>query len=163
MKSETTKLPEQLESLPRCVILDLDNVLFNSVCLDQYAPKDPLNVAGWDELGRHFIDCPPQVWAVNMIKGYLATSTEIIFITSRNDKGKSRQVTHDCIVNAIGTNNFQLHMRKDGDFCKSYILKKKLYNKHVKNKYVVDLCVDDEIENVIMFKSLGLPALQKLV
>ena len=51
-------------------------------------------------------------------------------------------------------------MRIDKDYRKGDIVKRELYETHVKNKYNVDFVLDDSIKIVKMYRELGLTVLQ---
>jgi hypothetical protein len=54
-------------------------------------------------------------------------------------------------------------MRKDKDLKPSCIVKKRLYTKYVKGKYLVDFTIDDDPSNTAMWHGIGIPTMQKLI
>jgi hypothetical protein len=56
--------------------------------------------------------------------------------------------------------NNVLMMRKTGDKRKYSIVKKEIFNEHIKGKYCVDFVLDDRNQVVEMWRKLGLVCLQ---
>ena len=52
--------------------------------------------------------------------------------------------------------NFTLFMRGDKDHRKAVVLKKEIYDNHIKGKYDVVACFDDDTEICEMYKKEGL-------
>lgn len=81
----------------------------------------------------------------------------IILFSGREDSSKPKTVTW---LKANDIPYHQLHMRKAKDFRKDAVIKKELYEKHVKNKYQVLLVLDDRDQVVKMWRELGLTCFQ---
>lgn len=86
-----------------------------------------------------------------------------IFITAREDtcNGKIRKNTLDFLREHIGfgIQNSQLLMREENDLRPNYEVKQDLYNKYVKDRFNVLFALDDEENNVEMFRKNGVLAL----
>ena len=56
--------------------------------------------------------------------------------------------------------NGLLYMRATGDHRKDVIIKKELFDKHIKDKYFIDFCLDDRTQVVKLWRSMGLSCMQ---
>lgn len=90
----------------------------------------------------------------------LYESNKIIFVSGRSDK--FRDVTEKWIKKNVYINDsrMELHMRKEGDFRRDSIIKKEIYNEHIKGKYNVDFVLDDRNQTVNMWRREGLKCFQ---
>jgi len=151
--------------MERAVILDLDNVFFNSSCLEKYLPKNKDNVEEWDEIAKYYKDCSPNSWCIDFVLKYVSTHT-IFFITSREDKGDTRYITTKSITEALGLNfdrRIKLLMRDGGNMDDSHVVKRNLYKKHIKGQFKVDICIDDELKNAEVWKEENITSLLNLI
>ena len=55
---------------------------------------------------------------------------------------------------------WEIHMRKAGDNRKDAIIKKELFDEHIRDKYYVDYIVDDRLQVCRLWYSLGLTILR---
>ena len=81
---------------------------------------------------------------------------KIIFLSGRDEA--FRQVTHDWLItNIIPDGDFELHMRAADDRRKDAIIKKEIYNNHIRNRYNILGWFDDRIQVLDMVqKELGI-------
>ena len=108
---------------------------------------------------RDFSDDKINVAVQSILKSHLDTSHKIIFFSGRNDKYKNQTI--EWLENNLRvTFYFELHMRKDGDNRDDVIVKKEMFNEHIRDKYYVDFVLDDRSKVVDMWRSLGLTVLQ---
>lgn len=134
--------------LPDCVICDLDGTLALFGDADPYDrdfSKDTLN-----EPVARILELLPQ----NKISK--------IFLSGRN--GKFQRQTQEWIVNNLADRipnlSYQLYMRQEDDVRKDSIVKKELYEAHIKDTYNVLFILDDRDQVVELWRSLGLTCLQ---
>lgn len=107
---------------------------------------------------------------VNMVKLYMANGYHVFFLSGRmNSVNKEtsisvRDITKKWINEVCGISddlNFSLHLRHHGDYRKDSIVKKELYEKYIKDQYVVEFVLDDRNSVVDMWRiDLGLTCLQ---
>lgn len=78
-----------------------------------------------------------------------------IFLTGRSEgKDKEfRQYTEKWLDKHVGFPVYSLFMRHGKDFRKSYITKKRLYEKYIQDKYDVVIVYEDEDQNTEMFRN----------
>jgi predicted kinase len=93
-----------------------------------------------------------------IVKNYHALGVKIILMSGREEK--SRMPT----INWLTYNNIPydaLYMRTTGDMRKDAVIKKELYEAHVKGQYFVQFVLDDRNQVVDLWRlELGLPCLQ---
>lgn len=126
---------KQDESLPHCIICDIDGNL------SLFKNKNP-----YDRDFENDICSEP---VKDVIYNYCLShpASKIIFLSGRSDRyrdvtekwlyEKVIDVPHSPIV------EFELHMRKEGDSRNDMILKKELFEAYVQGKYCVDYILDD--------------------
>lgn len=94
---------------------------------------------------------------LNILNRYSSYGAEIIIMSGRNDK--YMQETLDWLTdNKVPFG--QLHMRKDGDTRKDFVVKQEMFNEYVKDKSNVLFVLDDRNQVVDLWRNLGLTCLQ---
>lgn len=135
--------PEYLPGKPKAVICDLDGTLA------LFGNKNPYD--------RDFInDVPNQslVFLLNSIRTSDPSGTVIIVFSGRNGRYESK--TRLWLFNS-GVPYDRLFMRSKFDNRKDSILKKELYEEHVKDKFNVVAVFDDRPQVCTLWYELGLP------
>lgn len=138
IESNFSKLNQNTD-LPHIVICDLDGTL---ALLNGRNPYDA-STCEHDTVNKPI---------ASIISNY-----DIIFISGREDK--YRKETY----NWLTKNNFKflkLYMRKTGDFRKDSIIKREIFEEHIKNKYYVNFVLDDRNQVVDEWRKMGLTCLQ---
>ena len=132
-------------SLRDCIICDIDGTL---------ALHNGRGPYEFEKCGEDLIN--------GSVKEALRTygTGDVIFVTGREDK--HRAVTEDWIQKnrAVGFRQFYLYMRQTGDTRRDDIVKKEIYDTHIKGKYNVVLVLDDRDRTVAYWRSEGLPCWQ---
>lgn len=149
---KVNKKVEYDKSLPDCIVCDIDGTvaLFDRDKKNPYC-RDFEN----DEDNKPITDMLHY-----MNKGKIELGDDeykIIFVSGRSDD--HRKVTEEWIDLNI-TDEYQLHMRKHGDFRKDSIIKREIYNEHIKGKFNVLFVLDDRNQTVNMWRRNGLTCLQ---
>lgn len=67
---------------------------------------------------------------------------KLIFLSGRNDKFKAQT---EQFLRKAGFSNYELHMRRNGDYRKDDIFKEEVYNEKVKDNYKVLFVIDDRL------------------
>lgn len=136
-----------VESLPPCVIFDLDGTL---ALLGDRSPFDA-STCEQDEINE----------AVRFIHRMIATSspeTAIILLSGRDDRWRPET---ERWLHAHGITHQALYMRPTGDFRKDAVLKKEIYQRQIEGKYQVIVVFDDRDQVVKLWRDdLGLPCFQ---
>lgn len=83
--------------------------------------------------------------------------TEILFVSGRKDNFK--EVTRKWL-NDRGFEIYPLFMRKEGDYRKDSIVKKEIYEEHIKDRFRIDFVLDDRNQVVEMWREMGLTCFQ---
>ena len=82
----------------------------------------------------------------------------VIFCSGRHES--CRDATREWITTRLGLDYELLLMRPDGDMRKDAIVKRELFDKHVRHNYDVRAVFDDRDQVVQMWRSLGLTVFQ---
>lgn len=94
---------------------------------------------------------------LNTFVADLIRNEKVIFVSGREDK--YRQQTKEFLKNH-NIDYIALHMRKTDDTRKDYIIKKEIFDNHIRNKYNVKYVVDDRLQVCRLWYSLGLNLLR---
>ena len=126
-----------------CIIVDLDGTL---ALMKDRNPYDASTCEN-DEVNQ----------AVAKVIIGVAMEHKVFFMSGRSDK--YREQTERWLANnalMFGP----VYMRKEGDFRKDYIVKKELFDEHIRGKYNVSFVLDDRSSVIQMWRELGLNAFQ---
>lgn len=135
------KRVERDESLPSCIIVDIDGTLAHM------NGRGPFN---WKRVGEDLPD-NEVIRMVNQYKG------RVILMSGRDGVCKPETVKW---LTEYGVKYNELHMRTPNDMRKDNIIKDELYTNNVLGKYKVDYVVDDRDQVVDMWRELGLLCVQ---
>lgn len=135
---------QQDKTLPRAIICDLDGTL----CL--HNGRSPFE---YDKCDTDLVNKPVR----DILLGLLSTR-HFIFMSGREDSCKKKSI--EWIKDNLLIESFEVYMRKTGDYRKDSIVKKELFDNHIKDKYYVEFVLDDRNQVVEMWRDLGLTCLQ---
>ena len=136
-----TAAPAHDSSLVDCIICDIDGTLA------LHNERDPYE----------FEKCGEDI--VNMsVALVLAAQKGIIFVTGREEKW--REITEKWLSEKNIFNWWHLYMRPTGDMRRDDVVKKAIYEAHIKHKWNVVLVLDDRDRTVAYWRSEGLPCWQ---
>lgn len=136
---------EQDDTLPPAILCDLDGTL---AILHNRGPFDAKRCE------TDLLNIP----VAEIVKTYHEKGVKIILMSGREDNARS-QTMNWLSYNKIPYN--ALYMRTSGDNRKDAIIKKELYEKHVKGQFYVQLVLDDRNQVVDLWRlDLGLLCLQ---
>ena len=127
--------------MPHCCLFDLDGTVF------QKSPDR--GYFEWDKVDLDF----PKEYVVNLLKLYRNNGNAIILLSGRDEK--SKQKTLDCL-NKYNIPFDDLIMRTENDMRSDDIVKKELFDQHVRDKYYVECVVDDRPKVLRLWFELGL-------
>ncbi len=135
-------------TLPHCILVDIDGTVA------QMQGRYPFD---WHQVGE---DLPKQP-IINTVKALKAAGNEVIFFSGRDEVCKNISREWICEYFDWKPSNFQLIMRKSKDYRKDSDIKFELFNVNIRNKYFVELVIDDRQQVVDMWRrKLGLTCLQ---
>jgi predicted kinase len=140
---QKTELLKQDQMLPKAIICDLDGTL---ALLNGRNPYDASTCE------NDLINIP-----VLEILRKFKDKYMIIFCSGREDKYLIQ--TYNFLKKCDNSFKYLL-MRKTGDFRKDAIIKKEIFDEHIKDKYYVEFVLDDRNQVVEMWRELGLTCLQ---
>jgi len=143
--------------MKKAIIVDLDGTLCNIDHRKKYIDGS-LGKKDWDKFYEGCGEDKVNEWCEHIIVTTNSYGVPPIFITGRPEK--YRGITNSWINDTLGFLNTDLHMRPNDDFRKDSILKKELYEKHIKGKYDVLFAIDDRQQVVDMWREEGLVCLQ---
>lgn len=136
------------DKLPTAIICDLDGTLCKMV---DRSPYD------WDKVDTDIVNPPVK----DVLVRYQDDGIKTIFLSGRD--GSSRDKTMDWLLENgcfRVSGKPELRMRKAGDCRKDSIVKRELYDAHVKGKYNVLFVLDDRNQVVDLWRDLGLTCFQ---
>lgn len=135
----------QDDTLPPAILCDLDGTL---AIIHNRSPFD-------------FMRCETDLLnepIAEIVKNYASLGVKIILMSGRDEVAR-RPTTNWLAYNRIPYD--ALFMRATGDARKDSVVKKELYEAHVKSKYFVKFVLDDRNQVVDLWRiELGLPCLQ---
>ena len=136
---------EQDDSLPAAILCDLDGTL--AILHD----RNPFDAKRCE---TDLLNIP----IAEILKTYHQKDVKIILMSGREDNARS-QTMNWLLYNKIPYN--ALYMRASSDMRKDAVVKKELYEKHIKGQFFVQFVLDDRNQVVDLWRlELGLPCLQ---
>ena len=136
---------EQDDTLPHAIICDLDGTL---AIIHDRSPFDAKRCE------TDLLNIP----VAEIVKTYYQKGVKIILMSGREDNARSQTINW-LSYNKIPYN--ALYMRKSGDMRKDSVVKKELFEAHVKDQFYVQFVLDDRNQVVDLWRlELGLLCLQ---
>lgn len=138
------------DSLPDCILVDVDGTL---------ADKGDRNPFDWARVGE---DRPIQS-IVDIVHHYFwETDIAVIFLSGRDSicRGVTKKWIESDEILGCSLGDEELCMRPEGDTRDDRIVKREIYENHIRGKYNVRFVLDDRNKVVEMWRSLGLTCLQ---
>lgn len=100
----------------------------------------------------------PNIPVVNTVRRYYNAGYEIIFCSGREDKYE--QVTRAFINKYSQDLVYKLFMRKTGDKRGDYIVKEEIFMNEIKDKYFIEVVLDDRSTVIQRWRDIGLTVFQ---
>lgn len=138
---------EYNDKLDEAIIVDVDGTLSH---IDSSNPRNPYDAS------RAHEDVPDDAVSVLTSMCY-RHGYRVIILTGRHSG--HLQVTKDWL-DANGVNYDEIYCRDEGDTRADYIVKKELFDQHIKDRYNVKFVIDDRPQVCRMWRSIGLKTLQ---
>lgn len=136
---------EEIEGLPSAVICDLDGTL---AIHNGRSPYDT------ELCGADLVNETIKRILLNGLDG----NEEVIFVSGREDT--FRKHTIRWIKDKVKLVGYSLYMRPEGDTRPDQIVKKEIFDNHIRGKYNIKFVLDDRDRVVRMWRDLGLTCLQ---
>jgi predicted kinase len=141
---------EHVKGLPHAIISDIDG----TIALNE----EHRGTYDYTKVSKDFPNDP----VIQVINDYLRDDEpdrNILFMSGRDDS--CRNDTALWIKEHLRLSPIQLFMRKTGDRRKDSIVKRELFEEHIRGKYNIDFVLDDRNQVVDMWRNeLGLTCLQ---
>ncbi|MBO0930135.1 phosphatase domain-containing protein [Fibrella aquatilis] len=136
-------------ALPKCILVDIDGTVAK---IHDRSPFD------WTNVGRD----KPNLPVMGVVRAMRAAGCAVVFMSGRD--GAARAETVAWLERHFGwqeTADYQLFMRKQNDMRKDAIVKRELFDAHIRGRYFVELVLDDRDQVVSLWRrDLGLTCLQ---
>ena len=130
---------------PNAVLVDIDGTTA------LMAARSP-----FDETRVH--EDRPNRPVINVIRAMAAAGNEIVFMSGRTEG--CRAATAAWLDAHLGVRFSALYMRPAGDGRKDSVVKRELFDRHIRDRYDVACVLDDRTQVVEMWRSLGLTCMQ---
>ncbi|KAB7731469.1 AAA family ATPase [Rudanella paleaurantiibacter] len=139
----------QSSNLPKCILVDIDGTVAK---IHDRSPFD------WLKVGRD----KPNPPVLNVVRAMHEAGYAIIFMSGRDSL--ARPETINWLWRHMGWRegtDYQLFMRKQNDMRKDAIVKRELFDAHIRGRYFVEVILDDRDQVVALWRrDLGLPCFQ---
>ena len=136
-------------SLPKCILVDIDGT---AAKIHDRSPFD------WSNVGRD----KPNVPVLNVVRAMRAAGYVVVFLSGRDSAARAETIVW--LKQHLGWQkivDYQLFMRKQNDMRKDSIIKRELFDAHIRGRYFVELVLDDRDQVVSLWRrDLGLTCLQ---
>lgn len=129
---------------PSAVLVDLDGTLARMTNRSPYE---------WHRVGED----EPVPHVVELVRDLASAGTSIVFMSGRD--GSCRDATQEWLDTHVGVPG-PLFMRAPGDSRSDSIVKRELFDAHVRDVYRVRFVLDDRNAVVHMWRSMGVPVFQ---
>ncbi len=155
-----TELPPTVEK-KKAIIVDIDNTFCETeFILDEIEKLGLTGSKKWEYFNENVNRCMVNDWCVMLVNNYLALGYEIVFLTARSQE--IQKTTLDFIMpylkNYLYKYNVSLYMREKDDISPAWEIKRK-WLEQLQYIFFFLFAIDDDIENCLMYKSFGIPAL----
>ena len=150
LKPEIEKIEPMKQdiSLPHAIIIDLDGTI---ALMNGRSPYD------WSRCDEDL----PNKSILRIVQDYIWNSDyTVIFLSGRDSRGRGKTLDWLKSNLDLARTKYELHMRTEKDNRKDLIIKKELFDAHVKGKYYIDFILDDRDQIVKLWRSMGLTCLQ---
>jgi predicted kinase len=99
----------------------------------------------------------PNLPVISVVRALAAQEYWVVFVSGRT--AGCRVATEKWLAGHVGV-QFDLYMRAEGDARKDSIIKREIFDEHIRDQYDVTCVIDDRNQVVSMWRSLGLTVLQ---
>lgn len=147
--TDTRFILKQDHNLPSCIICDIDGTI---ALMNGRHPYDD-KLVYTDKVNEQ---------VKRILSLYNTLGIEIIYLSGRSESTRTvtRQWLFDNGLWYAKGGCQRLYMRKEGDYRQDAIIKKELYEEHIKDNYYVEFILDDRNQVVNMWRLEGLLCLQ---
>lgn len=135
---------------PGVFLVDLDGTV---ALRDETVPgcRSPYD---WSRVGEDLPNTP----VITVVQALATAGHRIVYMSGRSEE--CRAATGAWIAQHIGVAGEALHMRAHRDHRPDDVVKRELYERHIKPRYTLTAVLDDRAKVVRMWRELGLTVLQ---
>lgn len=144
----------------KAIIIDIDGTLCQSAHVDLY--KNPDNTINWEKWMESNRFALVNDWCLELCIAMQRKGYRLIFLTARGEDFNGREITKnwlDSHLNTYDIYDYELIMRKDGDFRSSEQIKLDAYIRLILPHFNVLFAIDDQRNIVDLWKNLDIPSL----
>jgi len=134
----------QDKTLPKAIIVDLDGTIAEISHRNPYDASKCLD----DGVNEHVL---------KTVLLYRNSGTKVIFLSGRDSAFRALTLEW---LNTYVSGDFELFMRPQGNVEKDSIIKRNIFNQEIKDKYFVELVMDDRHQVCELWYELGLPLMR---
>lgn len=129
-------------TLPDCVICDIDGTVATAHDRGWY---------DWEKVGQD----KPRPYTICAVENIIGSSGATLVMVSGRDGSCERQTNEWLLRNLKPYRGQHLYMRAPGDMRKDSVVKRELYEAHIKGKYNVVAIFDDRPQVLRLWRELG--------
>lgn len=139
----------QNDALPKCILVDIDGT---AAKIHDRSPFD------WSNVGRD----KPNTPVLNVVQAMRSAGYAVVFLSGRDSAARTETVRWlDKHLGWAEGPDYVLFMRARNDMRKDSIIKRELFDAHIRGRYFVELVLDDRDQVVSLWRrGLGLTCLQ---
>jgi 3-deoxy-D-manno-octulosonate 8-phosphate phosphatase KdsC-like HAD superfamily phosphatase len=141
-------------SLQKAIIVDLDGTLTDCEHRVSHVQKE---IKDWKSFNELMVHDNLNQWCFDIIQAMQISGSKIILLTGRTDDYRSH--TEEWLKKN-NVNYLNLFMRKASDEREDAIIKKEVYDNHIKDKFDVQFAIEDRKSVVKMWREVGVTCLQ---
>jgi len=141
-------------SQPNAIIVDLDGTLTDCEHRVHHVEKEEKD---WKSFNEGMIHDELNQWCFDLINAMSSQGSEIILVTGRSDDYRQHS---EKWLKENGISYHSLFMRAVSDERVDAIVKKEVYDQHIKEKFNVQFVLEDRKSVVEMWREEGLTCLQ---
>ncbi len=139
----------QDDTLPKCILVDIDGT---AAKIHDRSPFD------WSNVGRD----KPNTSVLNVVRAMRTAGYAVVFLSGRDSAARTETVSW--LHRHLGwteSSDYALFMRPRNDMRKDSIVKRELFDAHIRGRYFVELVLDDRDQVVSLWRrDLGLTCWQ---
>lgn len=133
--------------MPVAILVDIDGTLALRTGAN---PRKPFQ---WNRVGEDTPNAP----VVEVVRRLATSGLTVVYVTGRSDECAS--ATRIWLAEHVGVDG-ELHMRSKGDRRRDHVVKRELYDRHIRDRHDVLCVLDDRNGVVAMWRDLGLTVFQ---
>jgi len=144
-------------NLPKAICVDIDGTIANIDHRLHHVRRKPKN---WPEFFKEMSKDSVNEWCQNLVYLYFNAGYKIIFVSGRGEEYRRATETWLDEKAQVYHTAYELYMRPEKDYRQDDIIKEEIYLTKIKDKYNVEVVIDDRPRVCRKWRELGLLVLQ---